>query len=122
MEVAKKMRYIETKKRKGFIQGLVMAFVALVAVGFAILVYMYVGSTLDTAFNSSCTQYGAGTPWCSNVSNHSLEWRNISASVVNFTGQLGTVGTIAGITLLLILVGGVGYYALNRGSGGNSGM
>lgn len=89
-----------------------MLFVGLIGAGFVILVFMYTGQVLAQSFNSSC---GLGAS-CAN--NTTRIWYDLTASVVNFTGQLGTVGTIAGVMLLLALIGGAGLWVYGRAKGG----
>ena len=91
------------KKKRGQLATMAMAFVGLIAAGLIVLIYMYTGSTLTTSLNNS---------------NTTIAWNNVQASVINFTAQLGTVGTIAGVMLLLALIGGVGYYAYGKMKGG----
>jgi hypothetical protein len=94
------------KKKRGQLATMAMAFVGLIAAGFIILVYMYTGSTLATSLNNT---------------NVTLVWNNITASIVNFSAQLGTVGTIAGVMLLLALIGGAGYLIYSKIGGGKGG-
>jgi hypothetical protein len=82
-----------------------MLFVGLIAAGFILLVYQYTGQVLATSLNQA---------------NVTLVWNNITASTVNFTSQLGTVGTIAGVMLLLALIGGAGLWIYGK-AGGNRG-
>lgn len=102
------MKNIRFGKRRGQLQTMAMLFVGLIAAGFILLVYQYTGQVLATNLNQA---------------NVTLVWNNITASVVNFTGQLGTVGTIAGVMLLLALIGGAGLWVYGRvGGGKGSGM
>lgn len=92
-------------KRRGFFAGIAGAFQTLILVMFGILVLVYTGYTLATALNNT---------------NATLIWNNTVSGIINFTGQLGTVGTISGVMLLLALIGGALYFGSKRmgGSGG----
>jgi hypothetical protein len=100
------MQLPKLSKTRGQLANMALAFVGLIATGFIVMVYMYTGSTLATSLGNA---------------NVTLVWNNITASVVNFTGQLGTVGTIAGVMLLLALIGGAGYMMYSRIGGGKGG-
>jgi hypothetical protein len=112
--VAKEMKL---GRKRGQLQQMAMLFIGLISAGFVILVFMYTGQVLAQSFNASC---GLGAS-CAN--NTTRIWYDIMASTVNFTSQLGTVGTIAGVMLLLALIGGAGLWMYGKTKGGgDSGM
>lgn len=108
MDFLNKVKAALTAKHssRGQLGQMALAFVGLIAAGFIILVYMYTGSTLATSLNNA---------------NTTILWNNIQASTINFSAQLGTIGTIAGVMLLLALIGGAGYAVYSRVKGGNGG-
>lgn len=94
------------KKKRGFVNlgGVTSAFTGLMIGMFIIVVILYAGNSLVTALN---------------LTNITLIWNNTVGSVINFTGQLGTVGTIFGIALILLVVLSVFRY---QGGKGGTGM
>lgn len=94
------------KKKRGFVDlgGAAGAFVGLMVSMFIIVILLYAGQQLVTSLN---------------LTNITLIWNNTVGSVINFTGQLGTAGTILGVALILLVVLAVFRY---KGSGGGTGM
>jgi len=101
-----------TKSKKGNMIGMGKQFIIM------LLIVTVIGSvtglvldTLSTSIRSSGTAAGDGyaDPW--NVSNNTV------VSVQNFSTQLGTVGTIAGVSLLLVVIG-AGLLSLFKKKGG----
>lgn len=74
----------------------------------AVLISIGVGVLVLDAFNSSTTNGAAQTVFGDGIT-----------MLSNFTGQLPTIGTIAGILLLVVLVAlaGIGGYNYYRGRG-----
>ena len=97
-------------KHRGNIEIMFSAFVGVIAVALLVMIYLYVGSTLDTSLNDP---------------NVTTVWDNVKAGVINFTAQFGTVGTVAGVALLLGVIGTIGYLGYmgyQKTRGGGSGM
>ena len=96
--------------RRGQISNLgawVFGFVGLIIGAFFIMVYLFVGQTLNTSLNNALIgQF----------------WTNVVTSTNNFGSQLTTVGTIVGVMLLIVVIGGAAFAYLGRRGGGGSGM
>lgn len=100
---------ISNKRYRGQLSALplaVAAFVAVIAAALALMLFIFVGGTLNSSLSSTAV-------WA--------VWGNIVTSTTNFTTQLGTVGTIAGVSLILVVVGSIAFFGYNRLTGGNGG-
>lgn len=108
VEASEMLKFLTSKKKKkGQLATMAMAFAGLILAGLALMVYLYTSATLATALNNAnVTQ----------VNN------NITQSAVNFTSQLGTVGTIAGVSLILLIIGGVAFFAYRGAKSGGIGI
>lgn len=97
--------------KRGQLAGAMLAIVAILSVSFIALIYLFIGTTLTTSLGDN---------------NTTTVWDNVQLMMLNFTTQLGNVGTILGVMLLLLVVGGGAYggYQLYQKAhgGGTSGM
>lgn len=94
---------------RGQVAGPVAFFVAIAAGFLTLILTLYVALTITGALNNS---------------NLTTLINLLMQGVLNFAAQLGTVGTIAGVMLIVAIVFGAGYlgYQAVTKRGGGSGM
>lgn len=94
-------------KSKGFLAQLASQFEGLIMVVFLILALLFAGYQLTTSLNNT---------------NATTVWNNTVSGVINFSAQLGTVGTIMGVALIIGVIGLFGYGLVRTRGGSGSGM
>lgn len=95
---------------RGFLGNAIGLLVGAGSAALILMVLIFVGYTLSTSLGNA---------------NATLFWNNIVTGFNNFGTQFGTVGTILGVALILLVIGGgalLGYRAYKGRGGGGSGM
>jgi hypothetical protein len=90
-------------KKRGQLGGAAQMFIGLIGAMFILVVLLFTGYTLVTSLNNA---------------NLTLIWNQTVSGVINFTAQMGTIGTIAGVMLLVVLIGGGILYGVRKTKGG----